>query len=139
MTDHAEVAVNIDTSPESARFKLSGLRYEYLLFFVLGLMASIHLYRDIDWLAYFLLFLLIDAIGYIPGVLWSLLSGSNHPPTFFYRAYNVAHSMPFLLLVTLVYWLLFADLYPTLALFVHLSGDRGVLGNFFKTRDEKFI
>lgn len=127
------------TSIETIQFKLSRMKYEYLLIFILSVTASIYFYDQINWPNYIILFAIIDVAGYIPGIIWSLAKKTHPTPLFFYRAYNFTHSIAFAAMLAATYFFIFNEIYSTLALAAHLSGDRGVLGNFFKSHKEKFI
>jgi len=117
---------------------ISYFRTEALIAFLIAVSASVYFWREIDWVHYLVLFWIIDILGYWPGVLFTKISGRQTPPKAFYYAYNFLHSTPGMLSIALVYTAIFGQAYATLALVVHMSIDRGVLGNSLKNPTQPF-
>jgi hypothetical protein len=85
----------------------------------------------IDWVAYGVLFVAVDAIGLLPLTLSGRLSRGQPPAPGLLRLYNAAHSAAVLGAVALAWALTLGPEWTLLALPVHLCIDRGVLGNGF--------
>lgn len=108
------------------------IRLEYLA--VLGVsivLAVIHL-GQIRWPAFVLLFLYIDVIGYLPGVIAHKRRGTAYLPFGYYVLYNTMHSPVTAGVVAGMWSLLVGPEWALLALPLHLCGDRALFGNFYK-------
>jgi hypothetical protein len=103
---------------------LGALGVSFYLFFT-------HL-GGINWWAFALLFVYIDAIGYIPGAIAFHRSATKRISKTYYVLYNTMHSMFTQGVVALLWGLLFGWGWALLALPIHLCGDRALFGNFLK-------
>jgi len=95
-------------------------------------LALLH-FSDIAWGRFVAAFLLIDLIGYLPGaVAFRRAAGRPIAPAY-YLLYNLMHNY-LVVGAALALWALAAGRpeWAMLAVPIHLSGDRGVLGNFAK-------
>lgn len=107
-------------------------RAEYLFGFGVVTAMIILSWGDIRWLPFIVLFLYIDIVGYLPGMIAFHRSKTGRIHRGYYVIYNIMHS-----LVTqgalMVGWVLLLGWEPALlAIPFHLFGDRGVFGNFLK-------
>ena len=114
-------------------------RLDGLLLLGAGLVGTAVFANQIDWLAYFVLFWIIDVLGYWPGVVMVKLGGSRRLPAVFTHLYNLMHSNFGALALTLAYALFWPGaLASALAIPVHLGIDRGILANRLKRPEESF-
>lgn len=112
-------------------------RAEYLVSFAFSAVLFIVHIQDIRWGPALLLFAYIDIIGYLPGLFvhwWN----RGDVPRVFYVLYNVMHSWITAGLVIAVWVWLVGPEWALLAVPIHLFGDRGLLGNYFKSFAEPF-
>lgn len=108
-------------------------RAEYLVAFaVCSVLIVMHL-DEIRWLPAIGLFLYIDLIGYIPGAIAFRRSGGKPIPKFYYVLYNVMHSLITQGAVVALWCAVIGPEWALLAIPWHLSGDRGLFGNFMKS------
>ena len=114
------------------------LKYESIALFVLMLLATVIFWKEMNWVHYLVLFWIIDIIGYWPGVIFSKILKTNTPPTIFYHTYNFMHNYGTVALIGLIYASVSSTPYSALSLFLHLSIDRGILGNFLKKKSYEF-
>lgn len=114
------------------------LRLEYFALFWISIFLTYEFSNNINWWQFLILFFSIDILSYYPGRIWSLLTQNDTPPRVFYIIYNCCHNFSVLVLVSLIWLYFFKDNYSFLALFVHISIDRGVLGNFPKVVSDEF-
>ncbi|HEV8584410.1 MAG TPA: hypothetical protein VGT02_05520 [Methylomirabilota bacterium] len=94
---------------------------------------------DVAWSRFVLAFVLIDVVGYLPGALASRRArGGPIAPTY-HRLYNLAHCY-LVAAIAVALWALACGAveWAMLAVPIHLSGDRGVLGNSFKSSAAPF-
>jgi len=95
-------------------------------------LAFMHI-KDIAWARFFAAFLLIDLLGYLPGALAFHKAAGNPIAPIYHLLYNLTHN--YLVTGTCVaLWALTigGPEWAMLAVPIHLSGDRGLLGNFSK-------
>lgn len=85
-----------------------------------------------------IVFLMIDAFGYLPGLVAYLRHGRAKIHRMYHYAYNLTHSYLFWGLVVALWWAVRDWEWAMLAVPIHLSGDRGVFGNVFKPADRSF-
>jgi hypothetical protein len=103
---------------------------------VCAALAVVHR-ADVHWGWFAALFAAIDLVGYLPGAL--LQRARGEVPAWGYHLYNVAHGVPFSLMLMVAYSLLRGGPdWTLLALPLHLCADRGLLGNGFKALDAPF-
>jgi hypothetical protein len=108
------------------------LRIENLagLLVTLALLA-IHV-AQVRWWAFALLFVYIDAIGYVPGAIAYKRANGRQISRVYYVLYNATHSLLSGLLVAGMWSLLVRPEWALLAIPIHLLGDRSIFGNFLK-------
>ena len=102
---------------------------------VVTIISLIALYQNIEqinWIQFILIFALIDLIGYIPGYLYVKRSNQQVPNRTFYILYNLTHNFGVIFLILFICWQLNWLSWSFLAIPIHLFGDRGLLGNFYK-------
>lgn len=114
------------------------LRLEYFALFLISIFLTYVFSSKINWWHFLLLFFSIDILSYYPGRIWSLINHNDIPPRIFYIIYNCCHNISLLLFASLVWIYFLKDNYSFLALFVHISIDRGILGNFPKVVSDEF-
>jgi hypothetical protein len=107
------------------------LRLEYLAALVGAAVLLLLHFDEVRWPAFVLLFVYIDAIGYLPGHLAWRRNGGRVPRAY-YVLYNAMHSLLTAGLVAGVWCLTFGPEWALLALPLHLCGDRALFGNFLK-------
>jgi len=109
------------------------VRLEYLVYLaVAALLAVLHL-GEIRWLAFVGLFAYIDLIGYLPGVIAHKVLGTAYLPRGFYLLYNTMHSLVTAGIVAGLWCVFVRPEWALLAIPLHLFGDRGLFGNFYKS------
>jgi hypothetical protein len=109
------------------------MRAEHVAIVVIcGVLAIMHL-QEIDWVRFVASFLLIDLIGYLPGAAAFRKAGGKTISPNFHLLYNLTHNYV-VVGVALALWAFAIDglEWAMLAVPIHLSGDRGLLGNFSK-------
>jgi hypothetical protein len=115
------------------------LRAEHVgLVLVLSTLVLMHA-GEVAWGRFVAAFAVIDLVGYAPGALASRrVRGGSIAPAY-YHLYNLTHSY----LVAgagIALWAMTAGTleWAMLAVPIHLSGDRGLLGNSFKSLSRPF-
>jgi hypothetical protein len=109
------------------------VRAEYLVgLAVAAVLALIHL-GEIRWLPFVGLFVYIDVIGYLPGVIAHQRRKTAYLPHRYYVLYNTMHSLVTAAAVGGLWCLLVSPEWALLALPLHLFGDRALFGNFYKS------
>lgn len=109
------------------------IRLEYLFFLlVCAGLALAHL-GEIRWPVFVGMFVYIDVVGYLPGVLARRRLGTTYLPRFYYVLYNTMHSLVTAGLVAGAWIWLVGPEWALLALPLHLFGDRALFGNFYKS------
>ena len=90
-------------------------------------------FDNVDWLRFAAAFIVIDAVGYLPGAItFRRRAGSTIAPAF-HHLYNFAHNyLTWAAIVGLWVFQIGGFEWAMLAIPIHLSGDRGVFGNVFK-------
>jgi hypothetical protein len=99
---------------------------------ICSVLAFTHL-DDIAWARFIAAFLVIDLLGYLPGAVAFRKAAGKPIAPIFHLLYNLTHNY----LVTgtgVALWALAIGgaEWAMLAVPIHLSGDRGLLGNFSK-------
>jgi hypothetical protein len=107
-------------------------RAEYVGALAVAAVAFLWHIGEVRWGPAVLLFLYIDLIGYIPGLIAYLLSkdGRIHPG--FHVLYNLMHTWLTAGPVVLLWAWLVRPEWALLVVPLHLFGDRGLLGNYAK-------
>ncbi len=119
--------------------KLEPDRLDGYLLLGFGLAGTALFAPEIDWVAYFVLFWIIDVLGYWPGVVACRVTRARHIPSIFTHLYNLMHSNSGALALTLGFALISTgSIAAALAIPVHLGIDRGILGNRLKHPAEAF-
>jgi hypothetical protein len=109
------------------------IRGEYLVGLVVATVLALMHFGSIRWLPFVALFVYIDVIGYLPGVLAHLRRGSAYLPRGYYVLYNTMHSLITAAAVGGLWCLFVRPEWALLALPLHLCGDRALFGNFYKS------
>lgn len=107
-------------------------RLEYFIALLLCLYLLFLNYQEVNWILFIGLFSYIDIIGYIPGLIAYKMSTDGRVKPIYYVLYNTAHHGVVALLVLLLVYQFYGVNWAFLAVPIHLCGDRGLLGNFFK-------
>ncbi|WP_018635202.1 hypothetical protein [Parafrankia elaeagni] len=107
-------------------------RAEYLIAFAVLTGLFIANIGEVRWLPAVLLFAYIDLIGYIPGAIAYRRSPDHRVSKAYYVAYNVMHSMITQGAVIGIWIWVAGPEWALLVIPIHLFGDRGLFGNFYK-------
>lgn len=90
-------------------------------------------FDGVDWLRFAAAFIVIDAIGYLPGAIALRKGGGSTIAPAFHYLYNFSHNyLTWATIVGLWAFQFGGFEWAMLAIPIHLSGDRGVFGNVFK-------
>jgi hypothetical protein len=123
-------------SHSSGTYRL--MRAEHLaVVAVCSVLAILH-FKDLDLWHFAFAFLVIDAAGYLPGLVAYLRGGQRLLPATYHYLYNVMHSYLTWGVVVLAWAQVGGWEWAMLAIPIHLSGDRGVFGNVFKPVGRSF-
>lgn len=88
---------------------------------------------DVAWPRFVLAFVAIDLVGYVPGALAFRRARGGPIAPIYHHLYNVTHSYLVAAAAAALWALAGGGVeWAMLALPIHLSGDRGLLGNAFK-------
>lgn len=109
------------------------IRLEYLFYLAVAAGLAIAHLDEINWFVFAGMFLYIDLIGYLPGVVAHQRSGSAYLPRIYYVLYNTMHSLVTAGVVAGLWILFVGPEWALLALPLHLFGDRALFGNFVKS------
>lgn len=114
-------------------------RAEHLMVVVVCSVLALMHWRDVNWIRFVFAFAILDVIGYIPGTIVYHRQHGGTIPAIYHYLYNITHSY----LVAAVVVALWARgiggfEWAMLALPIHLSGDRGIFGNFYKPLELPF-
>jgi hypothetical protein len=114
------------------------MRAEHLVVVVVCCAMAIWHFREINLERFAILFLGIDLVGYLPGLVAYLRNGKGRIEPIYHYLYNVTHSYLTLGMIVFawVQWLGWE--WALLAVPIHLSGDRGIFGNVLKPLDRPF-
>lgn len=108
-------------------------RAENLLGLVISAWLLVQHRRSVNWATFVVLFAYIDIVGYLPGLARVHHKKSPIIEKPFYWAYNSTHTFVTAIPVAaLLVWRDRPRRWSALAVFIHLFGDRGLLGNFAK-------
>ncbi len=111
---------------------LTLIRIEYLMCFFISVYFFFINIESINWWLFIALFMVIDLVGYIPGMLRTLVTKNQVPERIFYILYNITHNLTVIGALVFMCWQMGWLDWSFLAIPIHLFGDRGVLGNFYK-------
>jgi len=107
-------------------------RIEWGGLLILSAVLAILHWGQIDWAVFLFLFVVIDAVGYIPGAVAFRRSRTHRISKVYYVLYNTMHSLT-TWTVILSGWLLWSGWqWAFLAVPLHLLGDRALFGNSLK-------
>lgn len=123
----ADTAIRFDTRSTHAV-----LRLEYgIALAVCVALFVLHL-GEVRWLPAVLLFVAIDVIGYLPGLVAHQRSATKRIPKAYYVLYNVTHSFATHAVLIGVWVLVSGWEWALLAIPIHLLGDRALFGTSLK-------
>jgi hypothetical protein len=108
------------------------IRLEYFCFLSFILYLLIQHIHQVRWLWFFVLFIVIDLIGYIPGAIKFRKSQTKRIGKIYYILYNLMHSFITAFLICLLWCYFIQPEWALLAIPLHLCGDRAIFGNFMK-------
>ena len=109
------------------------VRAEYLVGLAVAVVLALIHFGEIRWLPFIALFVYIDVIGYLPGVIAHHRLKTAYLPHRYYVLYNTMHSLITAAAVGGLWCLLVEPEWALLALPLHLFGDRALFGNFYKS------
>jgi hypothetical protein len=109
------------------------MRAEHVAIVVVGSVLALLHWQEIAWIRFIAAFVLIDLVGYLPGAIAVRRANRERIAPVFHLLYNIAHNYVFAGSAVAAWWLLGGGPeWAMLAVPIHLSGDRGLLGNFSK-------
>ncbi|MFJ8314084.1 hypothetical protein [Streptomyces sp. NPDC094147] len=108
------------------------LRMEWLGGLAVCAVLAVQHFSEIRWAVFFALFVVIDAVGYLPGALAFRRSRGGHISHWYFVAYNTMHSLVTAGVVAGLWAVLVKPEWALLALPLHLLGDRALFGNSLK-------
>ncbi|MER7925132.1 hypothetical protein ABTY96_18695 [Streptomyces sp. NPDC096057] len=108
------------------------LRMEWLGGLVVCGVLAVRHFSEIRWGVFVSLFVVIDAIGYLPGALAFRRSSDGRISRWYFVAYNTMHSLVTAGVVAGAWAVLVKPEWALLALPLHLLGDRALFGNSLK-------
>lgn len=112
-------------------WRLERLEHTGLMLLAIGLaLANLD---GIRWALFVLAFVVIDAVGYVPGAIAYRRAGGGPISPVYHHLYNLTHSYLSAALAIGLWALAIGGVEPAmLAIPIHLAGDRGLFGNTFK-------
>jgi len=109
------------------------VRTEHLVLMFTSIALAIINLGSMNWPRFVAIFVLIDAIGYLPGAIAQRRAGIEPIAAPYHHLYNIAHSYLTAAVVVGVWSAASGSFeWAMLAFPIHLSGDRGVFGNTYK-------
>ncbi len=109
------------------------VRLEYVGVVISCVILLILNFDAVDWPRFAAAFIIIDAIGYVPGAIAFRKRGGSTIAPAFHHLYNFTHSyLAWAAIIGLWAFQLGGFEWAMLAIPIHLSGDRGFFGNIFK-------
>ena len=110
------------------------MRLEHVLVVVVCALLVLRHIDTLDWWRFIAVFLIIDLVGYLPGAIaFRRRRGAVIPPVYHYL-YNIMHAyLTWAVIVTAWTFAVGGFEWAMLAIPIHLSGDRGLFGNLFKS------
>jgi hypothetical protein len=108
------------------------MRLEYLI--ALGACTTLFVMHlgEVRWLPAVLLFVYIDAVGYLPGAIAYHRRKTKRISKVYYVLYNTMHSFATQAVVVAGWVVVFGWEWALLAIPIHLLGDRALFGNSLK-------
>jgi hypothetical protein len=114
------------------------MRAEHLSVVVVCSALAIEHFSEINLWRFAFLFLVIDAVGYLPGLVAHLRNDKSAVDPIYYSLYNFTHSYLTWGVIAFASAQVVGWDWALLAVPIHLSGDRGVFGNVLKPVDRPF-
>jgi hypothetical protein len=109
------------------------IRAEHLAIVAIFSSLALAHFEDIVWARFVAAFLLIDLIGYLPGAIAFRRSAGRPISPTYHLLYNLTHNYVITGTAIALWALAIGGLeWAMVAVPIHLSGDRGLLGNFSK-------
>ena len=108
------------------------IRAEYAVALATCVVLFFWHFGEIRWLPAIALFVFIDVIGYLPGLVAHLRSGGGDISRTYYVLYNTMHSFITQAAIVGVWIWTFGFEWALLVIPIHLCGDRSIFGNFMK-------
>lgn len=129
----ADTAVRLETRSTHAV-----LRLEYGIALAVCVALFVSHIGEVRWLPAVLLFVAIDVVGYLPGLIAHQRSTTKRIPKAYYVLYNVTHSFATHAVLVGVWVLVAGWEWALLAIPIHLLGDRALFGTSLKPFSEPF-
>lgn len=98
---------------------------------VSAILALLH-WREVNWLIFVSLFVVIDLVGYLPGAVAYRRLRTGAVPRTYYVLYNAMHCLATWTVVLGVWLVVDGWQWALLAVPIHLFGDRSLFGNSLK-------
>jgi hypothetical protein len=114
------------------------LRMEWLGGLVVCAVLAVRNFSEIRWGVFIALFVVIDAVGYLPGALAFRRSRGGRISRWYFVTYNTMHSLVTGGVVAGLWAVLVKPEWALLALPLHLLGDRALFGNSLKPFGVRF-
>jgi hypothetical protein len=108
------------------------MRLEWLAALAVSVALSVANLSQVRWPVFIGLFVVIDAIGYLPGAIAFRRSPTGQISRGYYVAYNAMHSLLTGAALVALWALLVGPEWALLAVPIHLFGDRAIFGNTLK-------
>jgi hypothetical protein len=125
-----------DRSHSQGTYRL--MRAEHLAVMAGSIGLALSHWSELDPWRFAATFIVIDALGYAPGLVAYLHAGRGPIAPAYHHAYNLLHSYLTWGVVILAWAWLSGWEWAMLAVPIHLSGDRGLFGNVFKPAGRSF-
>lgn len=121
-------AKNTFETPTTARLA----RLEWLGFLLVASVLTVLHWSEINWWLFVGLFVIIDVIGYLPGMIAHRRSRDGSVARVYYLLYNTMHCLFTWTVILSVATLVVGWQWAMLAVPLHLLGDRALFGNSLK-------
>jgi hypothetical protein len=127
-----------NTSHSEGTYRL--MRAEHLAIVVFCAGVALWHFKEVNLWRFVIAFIVIDAIGYLPGLIKYLRRKKTLIDPLYHYLYNVTHSYLTWGVVIAAWWyaLGYQWEWAMLAIPIHISGDRGLFGNVFKPIGRSF-
>jgi len=111
---------------------------QVVLLIVLCVLVALHL-GEVRWGRFIFAFVIIDAVGYVPGAIAYRRQGAGKIAPIYYYLYNLTHSYLTAAAAVAIWTLGIGGWeWAMLAIPIHYSGDRGIFGNIYKPTELPF-
>ena len=114
------------------------MRAEHVALVVVCSAMAIAHFSEINLWRFAFLFLVIDVVGYLPGLVAYLRNGRSAIDPIYHHLYNVTHSYLTWGVIVFAWGQWLGWEWALLAVPIHLSGDRGIVGNVLKPVGRSF-